>query len=199
MEEVTAFILAGGKSSRMGRDKAFLELGGKALLAHMLQLAAAVASSVHIVGPAAKFAGWGAVVEDVIPGEGPLSGIHAALSTTSSRLNVILAVDLPFVQPHFLAYLIRRAADTEAIVTVPRTAARLHALCAVYRRAFRERAEEALRAGRNQIAPLLQLADTLILDEAELAALSFPSTMFDNLNTPQEYTRARAAWGKPNA
>jgi molybdopterin-guanine dinucleotide biosynthesis protein A len=194
MEEVAAFIVAGGKSSRMGRDKAFLELAGKPLLEHMLQLAASVAPRVRIVGSAAKFAAWGEVVEDVFPERGPLGGIHAALSATASGLNLILAVDLPLVQPKFLAFLLGRAAATGALVTVPRTGGRFHPLCAVYRPAFRARAEEALRANRNPIAPLLQPGYTGIVEESELVQLSFPPTMFDNLNTPQQLAHARAAW-----
>jgi molybdopterin-guanine dinucleotide biosynthesis protein A len=196
MEEVTAFVMAGGKSRRMGRDKAFLEFGGKPLLAHMLQLAGSAAPVVRIVGPAEKLAGWGEVIEDVVPGRGPLGGIHAALSGSVTELNLVVAVDLPFVQPRFLSYLVGRAGSNTAVVVVPRVGGRLHPLCAVYRRSFRERAARALAAGHNQIFPLLHPADTLLVEETELARLSFPCEMFDNLNTPEEYARARATLGE---
>jgi molybdopterin-guanine dinucleotide biosynthesis protein A len=68
----------------------------------------------------------------------------------------------------------------------------LQPLGAVYRRAFGHRAEEALGAGRNKIDPLFSSADTLILEEAELAQRSFPAAIFDNLNTRQEYDRLTA-------
>src|SRR6267378_5266072 len=77
--DVTAFILAGGKSTRMGTDKAFAALDGRTLLARALDLARSVAPDVRVVGDAAKFAAFAPVVEDVFRDCGPLGGIHAAL------------------------------------------------------------------------------------------------------------------------
>jgi molybdopterin-guanine dinucleotide biosynthesis protein A len=189
--DTSAFILAGGTSSRMGTDKAFLELYGQTLLLRALGIARLVAADVRIVGPRDKYAPYAPVVEDMIPGRGPLGGIHAALSATSTDLNLILAVDLPFLRPELLLYLFDRARGSGATVTVPRAGGHLHPLCAVYRRTFRDRAEDALGAGRNKIDPLFQPADTLLVEEADLVKLSFPATMFDNLNTREEYDRAQ--------
>lgn len=69
-----AFVLAGGKSTRMGMDKAFVTLDGKTLLARALEVARAVTAEVRIVGDAAKFAAFGPVVEDEFRGCGPLGG-----------------------------------------------------------------------------------------------------------------------------
>src|ERR1700704_3068714 len=99
VDNVTAFVLAGGKSSRMGQDKAFLQLGGRTLLDRALDLAKNAVDGVFIVGSAEKFASLGPVVEDIYPGHGPLGGIHAALTRTSTDLNLIIAVDLPFLHP----------------------------------------------------------------------------------------------------
>src|SRR5438874_1015531 len=112
--EVAAFILAGGKSSRMGADKAFVELDGRTLLARALDLARAVSSDVRIVGDPAKFAPFAPVIADVFRGCGPLGGIHAALRGSRTELNLILAVDLLFVSPALLQYLIKRARDSVA-------------------------------------------------------------------------------------
>src|SRR6266850_1928699 len=79
VNDVTAFVLAGGKSARMGSDKAFLGWGKQTLLAHSLALARTLSPEALIVGPSAKFASYGAVVEDVLRDRGPLGGIHAAL------------------------------------------------------------------------------------------------------------------------
>ena len=116
--DVTVFILAGGKSTRMGTDKAFVILDGRTLLARALDLARSVTSDVRIVGHAAKFAPFAPVVEDIFPGCGPLGGIHAALRISSTDLNAILAVDVPFVPPALLQYLIKRSRDAAATVTV---------------------------------------------------------------------------------
>src|SRR5437899_1580697 len=94
---ITAFVLAGGKSIRMGRDKAFLQLGDRTLLLRALDLASTVAAEVRIVGDATKLAAFGPVVEDVYRERGPLAAIHAALLSTTTELNLMLAVDLPFL------------------------------------------------------------------------------------------------------
>jgi molybdopterin-guanine dinucleotide biosynthesis protein A len=191
--DATAFILAGGKSSRMGRDKAFLQLRDETLLAHALKLAGAVAEEVRIVGDATKFSPFGRVVEDVYRNRGPLGGIHAALSASSTDLNLMLAVDLPFVDADFLQYLLSRARESTAIVTLPRAAGGLQPLCAVYRRPFAEIAEEALRNGRNKIDSLFAKAGTCVIEDDELVRAGFSSEMFHNLNTPDDLKKAQSS------
>src|SRR5579864_2081154 len=110
--DVTAFILAGGKSTRMGADKAFVMLDGQTLLARALELAHSVTTDVRVVGDPARFSSFAPVVEDVFPDCGPLSGIHAALRASATDLNVILAVDTPFVSPALLRYLITRSKNS---------------------------------------------------------------------------------------
>src|ERR1700746_750117 len=94
---LTAFILAGGKSSRMGSDKAFLDLGGRSLLARSLDLARSVTPDVKIVGDPAKFSAFAPTIPDLYSGRGPLAAIHAALTNSATDFNLILAVDLPFL------------------------------------------------------------------------------------------------------
>lgn len=187
---ITAFVLAGGKSARMGTDKAFLQVGRATLLTRALELAAGVADDVWIGGDARKFAAFGRVVEDVYRDRGPLGGIHAALSRTTTDLNLMLAVDLPFVELRFLHYLIARAAEEGAVVTVPRAAGGLQPLCAVYRRAFVKVAERSLREGRNKIDALFSAVETRVIAEEELSRQGFSEEMFHNLNTPEELRQA---------
>src|SRR5579872_4755279 len=162
---ITAFVLAGGKSSRMGSDKAFLYFGKETLLSLALQAASAVAGEVRIVGDGRKFAAFGRVVEDTFRERGPLGGIHAALSTTATDLNLVVGVDLPFLTPQLLEYLLLRARECGAMVTVPRVSGGLQPLCAVYRRAFAEIAEESLRAGKNKIDSLFARVETCVIEE----------------------------------
>src|SRR5579872_3451481 len=170
---VTAFILAGGKSTRMGTDKAFVTLDGRTLLAHALELARTVATDVRIVGDAAKLAGFASVVEDVFRDCGPLGGIHAALRASQTDLNLILAVDVPFVTPALLQYLIKRASDSKAIITVTRAAGNWQPLCAVYRHAFADAAEQSLGSGRYKIDALFKPALTQAIEQEELEAAGF--------------------------
>jgi molybdenum cofactor guanylyltransferase len=189
---VTAFVLAGGKSSRMGSDKAFLQLGGETLLSRALKLAGAVTREVRIIGDARKFADFGEVIEDVYRDRGPLGGIHAALSASATELNLILALDLPFLTPEFLEYLIVQAQKSSATVTVPRAGGGLQPLCAVYRRAFAEVAEQSLREGKNKIDALFAKVETRVIEEDQLIKAGFSAEMFRNLNTPEELGKAKS-------
>jgi molybdenum cofactor guanylyltransferase len=185
--DLTAFILAGGKSTRMGTDKAFVDYAGRTLLARALDLAHSVASDVRIVGSKEKFAAFAPVVEDVIRGCGPLGGIHAALQASSTELNMVLAVDVPFVSRAFLQYLIKQARGApEAAAVVSRGDEGWQPLCAIYRREFASVAELALRAGRNKITRLFDEVRTRVIEQKELESAGFSPTIFRNLNTPQE-------------
>jgi molybdopterin-guanine dinucleotide biosynthesis protein A len=190
---VTAFILAGGKSSRMGSDKAFLPLGGETLLAKALKVARSVTEEVRIVGDAEKFSGFGRVVEDVYRDQGPMGGIHAALSGSSTDLNLILAIDLPFVEANLLRYLLSRARESGAMVTLPRAAQYLQPLCAIYQRAFSVVAEESLRNGKNKIDSLFAKVQTCVIEEEELVRGGFSPAIFRNLNTPDDLEKARSS------
>jgi molybdopterin-guanine dinucleotide biosynthesis protein A len=190
-EVVTAFVLAGGKSSRMGREKATLKMGGRTLLELALELASKVAAEAVIVGPRAEFELYGRVVEDLYPERGPLGGIHAALWSSPTDYNLALAVDTPFLEARFLEYLVERAQESGAVVTVPRTADGFHPLAAVYRRGFRDTAERALKEGRNKIDALFAEVETRILEAAELERFAFAPAIFENLNTPEDVERAR--------
>ena len=175
----------------MGRDKAFLELGGQTLLARALDVASMVAANCRIVGDPAKFAVFGPVVEDIFRDCGPLGGIHAALLSAKSDLNLMLAVDLPFIEAKFLEYLMVKARQTGAVVTVPHAGGGLQPLCAVYRRRFVEVAEWALRQRKNKIDPLFREVETRVLDEAELSRAGFSPDIFRNLNTPEHWEEAK--------
>jgi len=188
---ITGFVLAGGESTRMGSDKAFLQFGGETLLARSLKLAGAVCAEVRIVGSAARFAGHGTVVEDIFPKRGPLGGIHAALAASSTDLNLLLAVDLPLIEVRFLEYLVARARQCDALVTVPRASGGWQPLCAVYRKAFAQTAEAALRQGKNKIDALFASVKTEVISEDELARAAFSPTMFRNLNTPKDWEWAQ--------
>jgi molybdopterin-guanine dinucleotide biosynthesis protein A len=194
VNDLTAFVLAGGKSTRMGTDKAYLRLGNETLLDRAIKLAETVADEVRIVGDAKRFASFaGLVTEDIYRERGPLGGIHAALSGTASELNLMLAVDMPLLEPRFLTYLIAQARESGAIVTVPNAGGGFQPLCAVYRREFAEVAEESLRAGKNKIDALFSQVSTRIIGEDELAQTGFFSEMFRNLNTPEDLERARTS------
>jgi molybdopterin-guanine dinucleotide biosynthesis protein A len=180
------FVLAGGRSSRMGSDKAFLEFGGVTLLERALAGMAGACDQVMIVGDPAKFASYGPVIADVFPGCGPLGGIHAALVHSAAELNLMVAVDMPFVSAELLAFLFAEAEKNDAIVAVPRVGKGLQPLCAVYRRDFAAVAEQALRAGKYKVDAVFAGVSTCVIEASELAAAGFSERSFLNVNTPEE-------------
>ena len=188
--DISAFILAGGKSTRMGTDKAFVSLNGRTLLARTLDAARSLTANISIVGDPAKYSAFGRVVEDLFPDCGPLGGIHSALRSSTTDLNVILAVDTPFVSLALMQFLVSRARTSASLVTVARANGGLQPLCAIYRREFADVAEKALRAGRCKIDALFDPDTTQIVAESELEIAGFSPKIFRNLNTADELAQA---------
>jgi molybdenum cofactor guanylyltransferase len=96
-EEVGGYVLAGGKSSRMGRDKALLELAGKPLVRHAVKKLLRVCMDVRVLSDNVELAEYAPIVGDIHPGCGPMSGMEAALLHSIFEWNLFLAVDMPFV------------------------------------------------------------------------------------------------------
>jgi molybdopterin-guanine dinucleotide biosynthesis protein A len=192
-DSVTAFVLAGGRSSRMGSDKALLLFHGQTLLQRTLQTAAAVVSKTVIVGPKQRYAALGEVIEDIYADCGPLSGIHAALQATDTDLNLVLSADMPLMSSAFLFWLVRQAAATEHLITVPHLLGGPQPLCAVYHREVRQAAEQALKEADYKIAHLFAKAPTRSITEQEIMAAGFSPELFVNINTPGEYERLGVA------
>jgi molybdopterin-guanine dinucleotide biosynthesis protein A len=191
MQSITAFVLVGGKSTRMGRDKAFVDIAGHPLISHVLMKASAITKNVKIVGDPQKFRQFGEVVSDLYLNCGPLAGIHAALASTNTDWNLVLGVDLPFLTANLLHYLVRESQRSKAMVTVPSVGGHLHPLSAVYRREFHTHADRALRSGKNKIDALFPQVRTRVINEKELAAAGFKAHAFRNLNTPEEWAEAK--------
>jgi phospholipid/cholesterol/gamma-HCH transport system ATP-binding protein len=193
---ITAFVLAGGRSSRMGSDKALLTYRDTTLLQHAIQIASACGRS-YIVGPHNRYGSFGETVEDIYPGCGPLGGIHAALRATTTELNLILSVDMPLMTSAFLQWLTEQARATPECIVVPDAAGGPQPLCAVYRRVVAHFAEQSLRDDDLKIGHLFSRVPTRIIREQEITAAGFSPEIFRNINTPEEYrtvsTTPRAA------
>jgi molybdopterin-guanine dinucleotide biosynthesis protein A len=179
-----------GAGTDKDKDKVFLEFGGQTLLDRALSVMGTVCDRVAIVGDPAKFTKYESIVADIFPGCGPLAGIHAALLHSSVELNLMLAVDMPFVSRELLALLFAAAEESDAIVTVPRSGKGLQPLCAVYRRDFLPVAEQALRAGKYKIDAVFSSVSVRVIEEGELAAAGFSERSFFNVNTPQDRVAA---------
>src|SRR4051812_45370219 len=127
------YVLAGGRSSRMGRDKALLPFRGGGLAESIARSVRLAAGSAVVVGRA-ELAGYPAI-PDIYPGEGPLGGILTALRHSRAYWNLIVACDMPELTPAFLAELLDAADNADADALLPAgPSGRLEPLCAVYHR-----------------------------------------------------------------
>jgi molybdopterin-guanine dinucleotide biosynthesis protein A len=188
VQDVAAFVLAGGKSSRMGVDKAFLPFGDRDFLQLALSNVATVSSfPPTIVGSDERYAAYGSVVGDKVRDCGPLGGIHAALSATKSERNLILSVDMPLMQAAFLGWLVALAAQGSELISVPHVGGRTQPLCAVYHRSVLPEIETLLLSGRRRVDFLLSAVRTRMVTDSEIVAAGFSPEIFQNVNTREEY------------
>jgi molybdopterin-guanine dinucleotide biosynthesis protein A len=190
----TAAILAGGRATRLGgRDKSALVVGGRTILDRQIAMLSEVdgVDEILIVGsathPPARTIG------DIVPGCGPLGGIHAALTEARHDAVFVLACDTPYPTGSLVRYLFEVAGDTD--VVVPRTESGYHPLCAVYARRCLDTVAERLAAGRFKVADLFDEVRTRVVSAGELARFGDPRRLFANVNTPADYQGLEALHG----
>ncbi len=178
------FVLVGGHSSRMGRDKALLPLNGSTLIDQVASRVRLAAGTVTLVGSPERYGTLGyPVVPDCVEGCGPLGGVYTALSTTTAEWNLIVACDMPDVTAGFLGDLLRAAEHIGAAdCLVPETAAGLDPLCAVYHRRCRIAAEFCITR------KVLKMHDFVSSLHAVTWPVSDPKPLV-NVNTPEEWSR----------
>jgi molybdopterin-guanine dinucleotide biosynthesis protein A len=177
-----AFVLTGGRSSRMGRDKAHLPLQGRPLVEHVAAQARGVTDNIILVGPISRYANLGyPIVEDIFTGQGPLSGIHAALTQTRCEWNLILACDMPQITAAFLVELMARAEAGQAWAVIPVGPDGVRQpLCAAYHHRCAAEVARALERGVHKV--------TLAFASLDIDFWPVPhSHYFRNLNTPEEW------------
>ena len=185
-EELTVQIMAGGKSSRMGTDKALVTLGGKTLLARAVDTWGDFGGETLLsVGPEHRKA---LAVEnvrpvaDVYPQRGPLGGLHSGLAACTGRLLLLAAVDCPFLTRELAEGLLEGIGAADACVYT--LEGRPQPLFGLYRKSCLSAAEALLEAGENRMGLLLRRVDTVYLPAHD-------PDPFRNLNTPEELERAR--------
>jgi molybdopterin-guanine dinucleotide biosynthesis protein A len=206
-DHAAAFVLAGGQSSRMGRDKALLTLAGQPLIAHALATLREAGLPAAIAGSRSDLASFAPVLPDSKPGKqdsGPLAGICAALASTSARYVVFLSVDLPLLPSALLVYLLHHARITASAVTIPSVNGRAQTFPAVLDRDVLPFLEGELAARRLGCLAAFQSAAAALgrpfrpvpveyLVQAGQVAhpTSLPAAhWFLNLNTPADLERA---------
>lgn len=179
---VAGFVLAGGRSTRMGRDKALLLLEGKTLIERAVAKLGNVCSTVAIAGGAENLAKYGRIMGDPMPGCGPLGGLVAALESTESEWNIFLPVDAPLITVGFVRSLAERCLASTAAVVMPLVEERAEPLCAAYHRDALPGLRMALACGRYKVTNAAEAAGRVEYFDVEDGA-----AQFTNLNRPEEF------------
>lgn len=190
---VSAAILAGGRARRLGgADKASLTVGRARIIDRQLAALSAVAADVRIVcNDPGRYAALGLrVIPDAIPDAGPLGGIYSALLDATNERMIVVACDLPFVSAGLLRRLVEESAADGVDAVVPRSARGLEPLCALYTTRCAAVARDRIVEGKLQAAGLLDAVRTRILEPDALASYD-EGALFENVNTPHDYERAR--------
>lgn len=194
MLDVEGFILVGGRSSRMGTDKSRLQFGGQTSVERIAAELRTVTSRISLVGPgAAGFDPDLRIIPDTHQQWGALGGIHAALGAGVSAWALIVACDLPFVTRELCSRLLTliRPESPDAIVPI-QPDGRPQPLCALYRREpCWPEAERLIAAGEHTPRALLANVKTRWVVPEELSDLPGAENFFFNVNTTQDYERAK--------
>lgn len=189
----SAVLLAGGRSRRMGRDKARLECGGRTLIERQAALLRALAPAECFLAARAPDAYPDVglpVLADAFPGQGPLAGIERALAVARQPLVLVLAVDLPRLTASRLRQLLAAGGETTGVV--PRVAGRFEPLAAVYPKSAHALAAARLDAGQNRARAFA----VACVERGWARPLDLPpeaANEFVNWNTPGDAARAPVA------
>ena len=180
IKSFSAVILAGGLSSRMGRDKAELEYKGESFILHQVGLARSLGIDDIIISGYSKPVGLTRFAPDIYPLRGPLGGIHGGLLEARNDSVLVLSVDTPLVTPELLKGLL---AHHKGGITVLEHGGELEPLIGVYDRALLPRCEEMLKGENSSIRRFFMLCGYTAW------AYTGDEALLSNCNTPEDYRR----------
>jgi molybdopterin-guanine dinucleotide biosynthesis protein A len=202
-DQVSAFILCGGASSRMGKAKGLLEFGGQPLILRTARLLEPLVFAVTAIGSPEPYADLGLHVigdrqfgSSDKPGStpGPLAGIASALSATRTDWNLILACDLPYLTADWVDWLLARARDSSREIVMPRTAGGPEPLAAVYRRECAKSIIAALRRGVRKVTDAMEQFRIEFVTERDWRHVDPAGRVLRNMNALEDYEEARRSW-----
>ena len=186
ISQLQAFILVGGQSSRMGRDKSQLLLENQTFTDRIAETLLEITDSVTLVGSRQTNSLY-AMAPDVYPAWGALGGLHAALAACRSEWAIVVACDLPFVTAELFYYLASLRDGCDAVVPL-QSDGRPQPLSSLYRiEPCLRWATELIEAGKRRPLDLLELVNTRWVPFNELRNLDQAEKFFVNINTPDDY------------
>jgi molybdopterin-guanine dinucleotide biosynthesis protein A len=193
---VSGIVLAGGRSRRMGRDKALEPLGGQSLIRRVIERISPVVGEIVVVaadrsrGESLPLARGDRVALDVYPGCGSLGGIFSGLSAAREDWGLVVACDMPFLNPKLLRYLLGLRQGFDAVVPVRK--GRFEPTHALYARTCLPHIERRLRTKDLKISGFFEDVRVKYVPDEDLARVDPEFLSFFNLNTPADLELARA-------
>lgn len=185
MRQATGIVLAGGRSTRMGRDKASLPWGGGTLLEMVLARLVPVCTELIVVSNVPREAGQGVrIVPDSYVQCGPLAGIHAGLTTAACEYAFVVACDMPYLDTAAVRFSLEAAVGYDA--AVPCIDGRYHPLHGVYRKTCLPLITKRLEEGRHRVQELYVSLCLRTITGEELACFDSELRMLRNWNTPED-------------
>lgn len=181
--EIAGVILAGGKSSRMGKDKALIGFQGEKLIERTMRTFKSLFPDVMIVTntPLDYLDQDARIATDIIPGKGPLGGIYTGLFLSPREYAFVAACDLPFFNPDFIRYMVGRIGTYD--IVVPETENGPEPLHAIYSRKCLTRIEALIREDRLKVTGFFKSFRTLRITPQEYGGFEPGKRMFYNVNT----------------
>jgi molybdopterin-guanine dinucleotide biosynthesis protein A len=191
---MTSIILAGGKSSRLGRSKPLQAIGGKSLIQWVIDRLAIFSTEIIIAtahGEAIPCISTAKIqtVADTYHGKGPLAGIYSGLRASSSSRAIVVGCDTPFLSVDLLEYMGRSSPKFD--IVVPRIAEKIEPLCAVYSRNCIAPIRELLKQDELKIIELFRVVKVRYVEEAEIDRFDPDHLSFFNINDQADLDRAR--------
>ena len=196
--DASAIILAGGKSSRMGRPKALLEFDGEPLIVHLVRtLKKIFADTVIVAAPGQELPSVRArLVRDEVPYQGPVGGICYGLKAAAGEFSFVTSCDVAFVNSRLISYLISQISEYD--VVVPYWQERFQPLHAVYRKSVLPFLEAQLERGELRPVYLFDKVRTCKIGEDKIRRFDPEGLSFLNMNTPKDYDAALQRWQESN-
>jgi molybdopterin-guanine dinucleotide biosynthesis protein A len=182
-------VLAGGQSRRMGRDKAFLPVGGRPVVERVIERVAPLSDDVLLIAPADDLYRHlsARLVGDIYPGKGPLGGIYTALHAARYDHCLVVACDMPFLDTGLLRYLVGLAPGYD--VVIPRVEGFPETLHAVYGKRCLEPIQRRLLAGQLKIIGFFDEVRVRYVERDDVARFDPEFHSFMNMNTPADWER----------
>lgn len=182
--EISGFVMAGGQSSRMGTDKAMLQFEGSTLLSRSIKLIRPFCTSVSVSGQNPDYGLFQlSVIPDIFPGSGPIGGIHSCLEHSSTDWNLVVGVDLPFLNEELIGFLIKNTTGFDCVI--PRTPSGIEPLAGLYHHRILPIVTTQIQIGDFKLMHLLEKVNVNFIDCSPLIR-KYPR-LFTNLNHPEDY------------